>query len=100
MIRHPAGRPPLVALAVILAVALVAGTDGWIVRHFGAHAASDQGPDSYLSEIACPSSAACWAVGQTAASRGGSTSAERRGPPVWGGGGGVRRRGGGAAPAG
>jgi hypothetical protein len=78
MTRHPARRPPLVALAVILAVALVAGTDGWIVRHFGAHAASDQGPDSYLSAIACPSSAACWAVGQTAASRGGSTSAERR----------------------
>jgi hypothetical protein len=78
MIRPPARRRLLVALAVILAVALVAGTDGWIVRHFGAHAANEQGSDSYLDAIACPSTATCWAVGQTATTRGGNTSSEQR----------------------
>ena len=46
MTRSIAGRRLLLAVAVIIAVALVAGTDGWIIRHFGAHAATDQGADS------------------------------------------------------
>lgn len=78
MTRLIAARRPLLAVAVIIAVALVAGTDGWIVRHFGAHAATDKGADSYLSGIACPSTATCWAVGQSAIARGGNTSSEVR----------------------
>ncbi len=78
MTRSIGGRRLLLAVAVIIAVALVAGTDGWIVRHFGAQAATDQGADSYLSGIACPSAATCWAVGQRAIARGGNTSSEVR----------------------
>lgn len=68
----------LPGLSAILAVALVAATDGWVIRHFGAHAATDQGADSYLNAIACPSTATCWAVGQIAVARGGDTSTEVR----------------------
>ncbi len=78
MTRSIAGRRLLLAASVIIAVALVAGTDGWIVRHFGAHAATVQGPDSYLSAIACPSAATCWAVGQSAITSGGNTASEIR----------------------
>ena len=78
MTRSIAGRPLLLAVSVIIAVALVAGVDSWIVRHFGAHAATDQGPDSYLSGIACPSPTTCWAVGQSAIARGGNTPSEVR----------------------
>ena len=78
MTRSIAGRRLLLAISVIIVVALVAGTDGWIVRHFGAHAATDQGADSYLSGIACPSATTCWAVGQSAIARGGNTSSEVR----------------------
>jgi hypothetical protein len=78
MTRSRAGRRLLLAAAVIIAVALVAGTDGWVVRHFGAHAAADRGADSYLSGIACPSATTCWAVGQSAVARGGNTSSEVR----------------------
>jgi hypothetical protein len=73
-----AGRRLLLGLTVILAVALVAGTDGFVIRHFGAHAAADKGTDSYLNAIACPTAAECWAVGQTAVARGGNTYSEIR----------------------
>jgi hypothetical protein len=68
----------LAGLAVFIAVALVAGTDGWIVRHFGARAASDKGPDTYLNAIACPSAGSCWAVGQAGTTRGGNVASESR----------------------
>ncbi len=78
MISRTARKRWLIGLAVVIAVALVAGTDGWIVRHFGAHAASDQGPDSYLNAIACPSTSHCWAVGQSGTTRGGNVASEVR----------------------
>jgi hypothetical protein len=78
MTRSRAGRRLLLAVAVIIAVVLVAGTDGWIVRHFGAHAATARGTDSFLSGIACPSATTCWAVGQSAVTRGGNTASEVR----------------------
>jgi hypothetical protein len=78
MIGRTARRRLLVGLVVLIAVALVAGTDGWIIRHFGAHAASDKGPDSYLNAIACPTASTCWAVGQNATARGGNIASERR----------------------
>ncbi|HEY7144032.1 MAG TPA: hypothetical protein VH637_07270 [Streptosporangiaceae bacterium] len=71
-------RRLLIALAVVVVAGLVAGTDGWIVRHFGAHAASDQGPDNYLNAIACPDASTCWAVGQRASTRGGNVASEER----------------------
>ena len=78
MTRSRARRRLLLAAAVIIAVALVAGIDGWIVRHLGAHSATDRGADSYLSGIACPTATTCWAVGQSAVARGGNTSSEAR----------------------
>lgn len=78
MIRALARRRLLLGLALILAVALVAGTDGFVLKHFGAHAAADKGTDSYLNAIACPGTAQCWAVGQTAVARGGNTYSEIR----------------------
>jgi hypothetical protein len=68
----------LLGLAIILAVVLVAGTDGFVIKHFGAHAATGKGTDSYLSSIACPSASQCWAVGQTASAPGGNTYSEVR----------------------
>jgi hypothetical protein len=68
----------LAGLTVFIAVALVAGTDGWIVHHVGARAASDKGPDTYLNAIACPSADSCWAVGQAGTTRGGNVASESR----------------------
>ncbi len=78
MTRSIAGRRLLIGHVRDHRVALVAGTDGWIIRHFGAHAATDQGADNYLSGIACPSATTCWAVGQTAIAPGGNTLSEVR----------------------
>jgi hypothetical protein len=78
MISRAARKRWLAGLAVLFAIALVAGTDGWIVRHFGARAASEQGPDTYLNAIACPSADSCWAVGQTGITRGGNVASETR----------------------
>ncbi len=77
-IRPLGGRRLLLGLVILLAVVLVAGTDGFVIKHFGAHAAADQGTDSYLNAIACPNSTECWAVGQTAMARGGNTYSEVR----------------------
>jgi hypothetical protein len=78
MTSRTASKWWLAGLAVFIAVALVAGTDGWIVHHFSARAASDKGPDTYLNAIACPSAASCWAVGQVGTTRGGNVASETR----------------------
>lgn len=72
----------LIGVAVVLGVLLVAGADLWIVGHFGANAAAQRAPDSYLNAIACPSADQCWAVGQTASIRGDSTRDKTRAPLV------------------
>jgi len=75
------GRRRLLAgLAVVVAALLVVGLDGWIVHHFGHNAATKQYPDDYLNAVACPSTAQCWAVGQTASAPGGNTLSEDREP--------------------
>ena len=75
------GRRRLLAgLAVVVAALLVVGLDGWIVHHFGHNAATKQYPDDYLNAVACPSTAQCWAVGQTASAPGGNTLSEDRDP--------------------
>jgi hypothetical protein len=73
-------RRLLIGLAVIVAVLVVAGANGWIVRHFSANAASARNPDSYLTAITCPNAAQCWAVGQVASAPGGNTLSESRAP--------------------
>ncbi len=73
-------RRQVIGLAVIVAALLVAGTDGWIIHHFGANAATRQYPDNYLNAIACPNAVQCWAVGQVASAPGGNTLSESRGP--------------------
>jgi hypothetical protein len=78
MIRRFASRRLLLGLAALLALALVAATDGFVIEHFGAHAAADRGTDSYFNAIACPSATQCWAVGQTATALGGNTYSEVR----------------------
>jgi hypothetical protein len=80
MSRSPARKRLLIGLAVAIVALLVAGTDVWAIRHFGANAATDHYPDNYLNAIACPSAAQCWAVGQTASAPGGNTLAEARHP--------------------
>ncbi len=73
-------RRLLASLAVVVAALLVVGLDGWIVHHFGHNAATKQYPDDYLNAVACPSTAQCWAVGQTASAPGGNTLSEDRDP--------------------
>jgi hypothetical protein len=73
-------RRQLIGLAVIIAALVVAGTDGWIIHHFGANAATKQYPDDYLNAVACPNATQCWAVGQVASAPGGNTLSESRGP--------------------
>lgn len=73
-------RRRLTVLAAVLAVLLVAGADVWVARHFGENAATYSYPDDYLSAVACPAAARCWAVGQIASAPNGSTLGERRGP--------------------
>jgi hypothetical protein len=76
----PLPRRQLIGLAVIIAALLVAGTDGWIIHHFGGNAATRQYPDNYLNAVACPNATQCWAVGQVASAPGGNTLSESRGP--------------------
>jgi hypothetical protein len=73
-------RRQLIGLVAIVAALLIAGTDAWAVHHFGANAATKNYPDDYLTAMACPSAAQCWAVGQTGTAPGGNTLSETRGP--------------------
>jgi hypothetical protein len=73
-------RRQLIGLVVIVAALLIAGTDAWAIHHFSANAATKNYPDDYLTAVACPSAAQCWAVGQTGNAPGGNTLSEARGP--------------------
>jgi len=73
-------RRQLIGLIAIAAALLIAGTDAWVIHHFSANAATKQYPDDYLTAVACPSAAQCWAVGQTGNAPGGNTLSEARGP--------------------
>lgn len=72
-------RRQLIGVAIVAAL-LVVGVDVLVVHHFGANAATKSYPDNYLSAVACPSAAQCWAVGQTASAPGGNTLSENRDP--------------------
>jgi hypothetical protein len=58
-------RRQMIGLVAIAAALLVVATDAWVIHHFGKNAAAGQYPDDYLTAVACPSAAQCWAVGQT-----------------------------------
>ncbi len=73
-------RRQLIGLVAIVAALLIAGTDAWVIHHFSANAATKNYPDDYLTAVACPSAAQCWAVGQTGNAPGGNTLSETRGP--------------------
>jgi hypothetical protein len=73
-------RRQLIGLVAIVAALLIAGTDAWAIHHFSANAATKNYPDDYLTAVACPSAAQCWAVGQTGSAPGGNTLSEARGP--------------------
>jgi hypothetical protein len=79
-VSRPPARRLLRGLVVGIAALLVAGVDGWAIRHFGANAATARYPDSYLNAVACPTAAQCWAVGQNASAPGGNTLSEARYP--------------------
>jgi hypothetical protein len=73
-------RRQLIGLVAVVAALLIVGIDGLAVHHFGKNAATKTYPDNYLNAVACPSTAQCWAVGQTATAPGGNTLAEPRHP--------------------
>jgi hypothetical protein len=73
-------RRQLISLVAVVAALLIVGIDVWAVHHFGKNAATKSYPDDYLNAVACPSSAQCWAVGQTASAPGGNTLSEPRDP--------------------
>jgi hypothetical protein len=73
-------RRQVYGVIAVLAALLVLGTDAWAFHHFGQNAATKQYPDNYLTAVACPSAAQCWAVGQTASAPGGNTLSEARNP--------------------
>ncbi len=73
-------RRQLIIVVAIVAALLIVGTDAWAVHHFGKNAATKTYPDDYLNAVACPSTAQCWAVGQTASAPGGNTLSEPRNP--------------------
>jgi len=73
-------RRQLIGLISVVAALLIVGTDAWAIHHFSANAATRQYPDDYLTAVACPSAAQCWAVGQTGTAPGGNTLSEARGP--------------------
>jgi hypothetical protein len=73
-------RRQLIGLVALIAALLILATDVWAVHHFGANAATKSYPDDYLNAVACPSTAQCWAVGQTASAPGGNTLSEDRDP--------------------
>jgi hypothetical protein len=76
------GRRQLIGLVAVVATLLILGIDVMAVHHFGKNAATKTYPDNYLSAVACPSAAQCWAVGQTASAPGGNTLSEPRHPLV------------------
>jgi hypothetical protein len=78
--EFPMSRRRLIGAIAVLAAVLVLGIDAWALHHFGSNAATKQYPDNYLTAVACPSAAQCWAVGQTASAPGGNTLSEARNP--------------------
>lgn len=74
------GRRQLIGIVAVVAALLIVGIDVLAVHHFGKNAATKTYPDDYLNAVACPSTAQCWAVGQTASAPGGNTLSEPRHP--------------------